>query len=86
MKLYLTKGMLGERFKQIGDETDKVKKILEYMSFWKKDEENRKRFKIEPYDRIIFHENSLVVDFGDYANFFEIIDVNDDLKEQFKNV
>lgn len=78
--------MLGDHLKQIGDETDNVKKILEYMTFWKGNLENQKKYKIEPYDRIIFHEKSLIVDFGDYSTFFEITDVNDDLKEQFKNI
>lgn len=86
MKLYLTKGMLGDRIKQIGDETDKVKRILEYLTFWKQDEGNRKKFKIESYDRFIFHEKSLVIDFGDYSNFLEVSDMTEDLKKQFMGV
>lgn len=86
MKLYLTKGMFGKPIEEIGNESNKVKTIIEQMTYWKQDEKNKSLYKIESYDRLIFGENSIVIDFGDYSYFLEITDVNEDLKEQFKGV
>ena len=54
MKLYLTKGMFGDRLEQIGDETKNVKTILEYIFGWKNNDEHRHQYKIENFDRFVF--------------------------------
>jgi len=88
MKLQLTKGMFGDVIGQIGDETDNVKTILEHIFNWKSDENNRRHYKVETYDRLLFDDknNQIAIDFGDYATFMLITDVSDEKKEQFINV
>lgn len=86
MKLYLTNHMFGDRIKQIGDETENVKTILEYVYCWKNDEENKKNFKIEPYGRLIFEDTEIVIDFGDYCTFMLITDVDETAKDQFQHL
>ena len=90
MKLYLTEGMFaGDMLiKEIGSETSETKKILEHIFNWKNDEENRKRFKIESYDRFVFDNKShqIAVDFGDYRNFMLITDVDETQMKQFTNI
>lgn len=86
MKLYLTNHMFGDRIKQIGDETENVKTILEHVYCWKNDEENRKNFKIEPYDRLIFKDTEIAIDFGDYCTFMLITDVDEAAKDQFQHL
>lgn len=81
MKLYLTNGMFaGEALiEEIGTETSDVKKVLEHIFGWKNDEENRRKYKIEPYDRFIFDEKNhqIAIDFGDYRSFMLVIDVTE---------
>lgn len=57
MKLYLTKGMFGDKLETIGTETENVKNIIEHIFGWKNDDANKKKYKIESYDRLIFGKN-----------------------------
>lgn len=78
--------MFGKKIEQIGEESENAKKIFEYVFYWKNDEENRKKFKIEPYDRLIFRDNEIAVDFGDYYTFMLITDVDTTAKNNFQNI
>lgn len=57
--------------------------VQRFIDHWKAIPENRKRFKIEPYNRIMSMSDDdpkhLLVDFGDHSHFFKI--VKDDGKE-----
>lgn len=86
MKLYLTKGMFGDRLEQIGDETKNVKTILEYIFGWKNNDEHRHQYKIENFDRFVFGKNEIAIDFGDYKTFMLIDGINEELKCQFQNL
>lgn len=72
MEMWLTRGMFGEKAELVAEETGDSKRVLERLFMWKNDEDNRKRYKIEPYDRIVFGENGIAVDFGDYTWFMLI--------------
>lgn len=57
--------------------------VQRFIDHWKAVPENRKRFKIEPYNRIMSMSDDdpkhLLVDFGDHSHFFKI--VKDDGRE-----
>ena len=59
--------------------------ILSEIEKFKKDDENRKSFKIEPFDTFHMDEkkNSIYVDFGDYRVFFGIVGHDIDLISEF---
>ena len=88
MKLFLTNGMFGDHLKQIGDDTDDVKRILEHIFAWKHNDDNCREYKVESYDRLIFDDknNRIAIDFGDYMTFMLIEDVSLDERTQFMNV
>lgn len=67
--MWLTKGMFGDKKLLVSENTDNSKRILEKLYMWKNDEANTKRYRIEPYDRMVFGENGVAIDFGDYAWF-----------------
>ena len=72
MEMWLTKGMFGEKVELVAEETDSVKTVMERLFMWKSDETNRRRYKIERYDRMLFGEEGVAVDFGDYSWFMLI--------------
>ena len=76
MEMWLTKGMFGDKEKLIVENTENPKKVLEKLYMWKNDENNRKRYKIERYDRFVFGENGTAIDFGDYAWFMLVTGEN----------
>lgn len=56
------------------------------IAAWKENPDNLKRYKIECYDRIIFHEDhtKLAIDFGDYFTFMLVDNIDKDiLKKEF---
>ena len=73
MKLYLTKGMFGDKLETIGAETEN-------------DDANKKKYKIESYDRLIFGKNEIAIDFGDYMYFLLVDCVSDDQKARFTEI
>lgn len=74
--MWLTKGMFGDKTELIAEETSSPKEILEKLFAWKNDGANRKRYKIEQYDRMIFGEDGVAIDFGDYSWFMLITGEN----------
>lgn len=83
MKLHLTRGMFGDKIAEIGTETENVKTVLEYIFAWKNDDVNKRQYKIEKYDRLVFGNSQIAIDFGDYATFFLVDDVSEEQKRQF---
>ena len=69
MEMWLTKGMFGDRDTLIAEDTADSKKIIEKLFMWKNDGRNRRRYKIEQYDRMIFGKEGVAIDFGDYTWF-----------------
>lgn len=88
MKLFLTKGMFGEHIKQIGNDSENVKTILEHIFAWKNNDENQKLYKVEKYDRLIFNDTDgkIAIDFGDYMTFMLIEGISADKMKQFTNI
>ena len=86
MKLYLTKGMFGDKLETIGAETENVKNIIKHIFGWKNDDANKKKYKIESYDRLIFGKNKIAIDFGDYMYFLLVDDMSDDQKAKFTEI
>lgn len=83
MKLHLTRGMFGDKIVEIGTETENVKTVLEHIFAWKNDDVNKRQYKIESYDRLVFGNSQIAIDFGDYATFFLVDDVSEEQKRQF---
>lgn len=73
MELWLTKGLFGEKTEKLA-ETECAKTVLERIFAWKHDDGNRKAYKMENYDRMLFDpkRNETAVDFGDYSTFMLI--------------
>ena len=69
MEMWLTKGMFGDKEKLIAEDTEDPKKVFKALFAWKNDAANKKRYKIEQYDRFVFGEGGVAIDFGDYARF-----------------
>lgn len=65
--------MFGEKTELVAEETESVKTVMEKLFMWKSDEDNRRRYRIERYDRMVFGEEGVAVDFGDYAWFMLIV-------------
>ncbi len=57
--------------------------VQRFIDQWKEAPENRKRFRIEPYNRVMSMTDSdpkhLLIDFGDHSHFFKV--VKDDGRE-----
>ena len=51
---------------------------------WKKTKHNKDLYRIEPYDRYTFYDDSIVIDFGDYYTFIEITDMTEDEMKEFQ--
>lgn len=75
MKLALTDGMDGTAVVSVLKESDDTDEILKFIDIWKLDSENKRKYKIESYNRMIFADDEKIVfiDFGDYMTFFAII-------------
>jgi len=82
VKMWLTRGMFGEKTELI-TETDNAKTVLERLFMWKNDENVKQRYKVEKYDRIIFGEDSVAFDFGDYSWFILVEGVKPEDKNTF---
>lgn len=83
LELWLTEGMLGTKSKKICTSKDH-NKVLEALHDWKSDKKNTKRFKVEPYDRIMHYKdkNAVVIDFGDWHWFMQIDNVDESTFEK----
>ena len=58
--------------------------VLNAIAEWKKQDHNKELYRIEPYDRFIFYDDCIVVDFGDYYTFIEVTDMTEDEMKEFK--
>lgn len=89
IELYLTYGLgnVNKNSTKI-KESNSFKVILSEIERFKKDEDNKKSLKIEPYNTFHMDEenNSIYVDFGDYSEFLAIVGHNINLVSEFKKV
>ena len=58
--------------------------VLNAIIEWKKQDHNKELYRIEPYDRFIFYDDCIVVDFGDYYTFIKVTDMTEDEMKEFK--
>ena len=58
--------------------------VLNAIAEWKKQDHNKELYRIEPYDRFIFYDDCIVVDFGDYYTFIEVTDMTEDEMKEFR--
>ena len=86
MNLYLTNGFHGERTIELLQNIcyKTPNQILNAIAEWKKSKHNKDLYRIEPYDRFTFYDDSIVVDFGDYYTFIEITDISEDEMNEFQ--
>lgn len=86
MNLYLTNGFHGERSIELlqNMKYKTASQVLNAIAEWKKQDHNKELYRIEPYDRFIFYDDCIVVDFGDYYTFIEITDMTEDEMKEFK--
>ena len=86
MNLYLTNGFHGERSVELlqNMKYKTASQVLNTIAEWKKQDHNKELYRIEPYDRFIFYDDSIVVDFGDYYTFIEVTDMTEDEMKEFK--
>lgn len=86
IELYLTYGLGNvNEHSTLVKESNSIKVILSEIKKFKKDDENRKSFKIEPFDTFHMDENknSIYIDFGDYSVFLGIVGHDIDLISEF---
>ena len=86
MNLYLTNGFHGERSIELlqNIKYKTAKQVLNAIAEWKKQDHNKELYRIESYDRFIFYDDSIVVDFGDYYTFIEVTDMTEDEMKEFQ--
>ena len=86
MNLYLTNGFHGERSIELlqNMKYKTASQVLNTIAEWKKQDHNKELYRIEPYDRFIFYDDCIVVDFGDYYTFIEVSDMLEDEMKEFK--
>ena len=86
MNLYLTNGFHGERSVELlqNMKYKTASQVLNTIAEWKKQDHNKELYRIEPYVRFIFYDDSIVVDFGDYYTFIEVTDMTEDEMKEFK--
>ena len=59
--------------------------VLNAIAEWKKQDHNKELYRIEPYDRFTFYDDSIVIDFGDYYTFIEVTDMTKDEMKEFRD-
>lgn len=86
MNLYLTNGFHGERSVELlqNMKYKTASQVLNTIAEWKKQDHNKELYRIESYDRFIFYDDSIVVDFGDYYTFIEVTDMTEDEMKEFQ--
>ena len=86
MNLYLTNGFHGERSIELlqNIKYKTASQVLNAIAEWKKSKHNKALYRIEPYDRYTFYDDSIVIDFGDYYTFIEITDMTEDEMKEFQ--
>lgn len=61
-----------------------VSNIMPIIEEWKNRPEIIKAYKVEPYNRITFFDDCVIVDFGDYSKFIKV-DLDKDEMKEFKD-
>ena len=86
MNLYLTNRFHGERSIELlqNMKYKTASQVLNAIAEWKKQDHNKELYRIEPYDRFIFYDDCIVVDFGDYYTFIKVTDMTEDEMKEFK--
>ena len=86
MNLYLTTGFHGEHSIELlqNMKYKTASQVLNAIAEWKKQDHNKELYRIEPYDRFIFYDGSIVVDFGDYYTIIKVTDMTEDEMKEFK--
>lgn len=86
MNLYLTNGFHGERSVELlqNMKYKTASQVLNTIAEWKKQDHNKELYRIESYDRFIFYDDCIVVDFGDYYTFIEVTDMTEDEMKEFQ--
>ena len=86
MNLYLTNRFHGERSIELlqNMKYKTASQVLNAIAEWKKQDHNKELYRIEQYDRFIFYDNCIVVDFGDYYTFIEVTDMTEDEMKEFQ--
>ena len=62
-----------------------ARQVLNAIAEWKKTKHNKDLYRIEPYDRFTFYDDSIVIDFGDYYTFIEVTDMTKDEMKEFRD-
>ncbi len=83
MRLFVTKGLDGEHLEEIDVSNKDISQVLSTIDAWKNENKKSKKYKIEPYNRIIFCSNHLLIDFGDWCYFFKVDDMS---QEDFQDL
>lgn len=86
MEMWLTKGMFGDKTELVAPETDSVKTVFEKLYMWKHNPANEARYKIERYDRMVFREGEMAIDFGDYSSFMLVTGLGPGEKAQLADM
>ena len=60
--------------------------VYPFYGFAYNDDANKKKYKIESYDRLIFWKNEIAIDFGDYMYFLLVDGMSDKQKAQFTEI
>lgn len=60
-----------------------VDNMMDIVNEWKESLEAKANYKIEPYNRIIFYDDYIMIDFGSYSYFIRI-DMDADEYEAYK--
>lgn len=71
MEIWLTDGMFGKKLKKLAV-VNSAEDAMAKIQTWKADSKNKAQYKIELYDRIIFGESCVAVDFGSWSTFMQI--------------
>ena len=86
MNLYLATEFHGEHSIELlqNMKYKTASQVLNAIAEWKKQDHNKELYRIEPYDRFIFYDDYIVVDFGDYYTFIKVTDMTEDEMKEFK--
>ena len=86
MKIELTDGMAGKAIKVLGT-AETAAEAMAAIESWKSLASTLNRYKVEPYNRIIFDKEHdvVIIDFGDYSTFIQVSDENGNVIEHFHN-
>lgn len=85
MEVWLTEGMFGKKLEKIADAStaeDAMAKIRE----WKSSKDTKAKYKTGLYDRLIFSESCIAVDFGSWSTFIQVDGLTRSALKQFTHI